>query len=82
MTGIVVLISGRGSNMRSLVEQGLPVRAVVSNRSAAAGLAYARGCELPAITVDPETYKVTADGVHLTCKPMDRLPLAQLYNLF
>jgi phosphoribosylglycinamide formyltransferase-1 len=56
MTGIVVLISGRGTNMRSLVEQGLPVRAVVSNRSDAAGLAYARGCELPAITVDHRAF--------------------------
>jgi urease subunit alpha len=37
---------------------------------------------LPNIAVDPETYRVTVDGVHLTCKPLDRLPLAQLYNLF
>jgi phosphoribosylglycinamide formyltransferase-1 len=39
---VVVLISGRGSNMRALVEAGLPVRAVVSNRASAAGLGYAR----------------------------------------
>jgi urease subunit alpha len=37
---------------------------------------------LPNIEVDPETYKVTVDGVHLTCEPATRLPLAQLYNLF
>ena len=37
---------------------------------------------LPNIAVDPETYRVTVDGVHLTCKPLDRLPLAQRYNLF
>ena len=37
---------------------------------------------LPAIDVNPETYKVTADGVHLTCEPAEKLPLAQLYNLF
>ncbi|WP_207432819.1 urease subunit alpha [Sabulibacter ruber] len=37
---------------------------------------------LPNIEVDPETYKVTVDGVHLTCEPAEKLPLAQLYNLF
>lgn len=36
----------------------------------------------PEITVDPESYVVKADGVHLTCEPAERLPLAQLYNLF
>ena len=37
---------------------------------------------LPNISVDPETYKVTVDGVHLSCEPAKKLPLAQLYNLF
>ncbi|TXK44151.1 urease subunit alpha [Pontibacter qinzhouensis] len=37
---------------------------------------------LPNIQVDPETYKVTVDDVHLTCEPATKLPLAQLYNLF
>ncbi len=37
---------------------------------------------LPNIEVDPETYRVTVDGVHLTCEPAQTLPLAQLYNLF
>lgn len=36
----------------------------------------------PAITVDPQTYKVIADGVHLTCQPATSLPLAQMYFLF
>jgi phosphoribosylglycinamide formyltransferase-1 len=40
---LVVLISGRGSNMRALVEAGLPVSAVISNRADAAGLTYAAG---------------------------------------
>jgi phosphoribosylglycinamide formyltransferase-1 len=39
---VVILISGRGSNMRALVEAGLPVAAVISNQASAAGLAYAR----------------------------------------
>ena len=36
----------------------------------------------PVITVDPETYEVTADGVSLTSKPAKKLPLTQLYSLF
>jgi urease subunit alpha len=36
----------------------------------------------PRITVDPETYRVTADGEHLTCAPASRLPLTQRYFLF
>jgi urease alpha subunit len=37
---------------------------------------------LPAITVDPETYRVTADGVYLTCAPATEVPLAQRYFLY
>lgn len=37
---------------------------------------------LPKITVDPETYTVTADGEELRCEPVDSLPLAQRYFLF
>jgi urease subunit alpha len=36
----------------------------------------------PDIVVDPESYRVYADGVHLTCQPASRLPLSQLYHLF
>jgi urease subunit alpha len=36
----------------------------------------------PKITVDPETYTVTADGAALQCDPVDALPLAQRYSLF
>ncbi|MCI4430063.1 MAG: phosphoribosylglycinamide formyltransferase [Burkholderiales bacterium] len=50
MKSIVILISGRGSNLRSLVQacaaQAWPARiaAVVSNRPDAAGLEFAREC--------------------------------------
>ena len=37
---------------------------------------------LPKIEVDPETYTVKADGVHLTCEPAKLLPMAQRYFLF
>ncbi len=36
----------------------------------------------PVITVDAETYRVTADGQALVCKPAMTLPLAQRYFLF
>jgi urease subunit alpha len=37
---------------------------------------------LPVITVDPETYTVTADGRELRCEPLSVLPMAQRYFLF
>jgi urease subunit alpha len=36
----------------------------------------------PHIEVDPETYVVRADGVHLTCEPATVLSLAQRYFLY
>jgi urease subunit alpha len=36
----------------------------------------------PLIEVDPETYEVRADGVHLTCEPATVLPMAQRYFLY
>jgi len=38
---VVVLISGRGSNMLAILEAGIPVSAVISNRADAVGLAIA-----------------------------------------
>ncbi len=52
MSGIVVLISGRGSNMRAIVEAGLPVVAVISNRADAAGLEFARSRAIPVEVVE------------------------------
>ncbi len=42
MKSIVIVISGRGSNMRAIVESGLPVEAVISSVADAAGLGFAR----------------------------------------
>src|SRR3990167_1273844 len=38
---VVVLISGRGSNLQAILEAGIPVAPVISNRDDAAGLAVA-----------------------------------------
>ena len=41
-----------------------------------------RNSATPFIEVDPATYAVRADGVHLTSEPAVVLPLAQRYFLF
>ena len=37
---------------------------------------------MPVITVDPETYQVTADGQECTCEPVSKLPLTQSIFIF
>jgi phosphoribosylglycinamide formyltransferase-1 len=51
---IVILISGRGSNMEALLEAGLPARigAVISNNPQAKGLATAQKHGIPTSVVD------------------------------
>lgn len=56
MSRVVVLISGRGSNMQALVEAGVPVCAVISNRPAAAGLGIAEGHGIPTEVVDHRSF--------------------------
>jgi phosphoribosylglycinamide formyltransferase-1 len=59
MKRLVILISGRGSNMRALVEADLPARtaAVISNRPDAAGLAYARSRGIDVGVVDHRQFE-------------------------
>jgi phosphoribosylglycinamide formyltransferase-1 len=49
---VVVLISGRGSNMQALIEAGIPVSAVISNRPEAAGLGIATARGIATAVVD------------------------------
>ncbi len=58
---MVILISGRGSNMQALVEAGLPVAAVISNRADAAGLAYAAGRGIATAVVSHRDYAARED---------------------
>jgi len=44
---VVVLISGRGSNMQAMLEAGIPVAAVISNVAGAGGLAIAARRGIP-----------------------------------
>ena len=49
---IVVLISGRGSNLQALLDAGLPVSAVISNRADAQGLARAAARGIPTRVIE------------------------------
>lgn len=53
---MVILISGRGSNMLAMVEAGLPVAAVISNRADADGLEYAAGRGIATAVVPHRDY--------------------------
>jgi phosphoribosylglycinamide formyltransferase-1 len=53
---LVILISGRGSNMQALVEARLPVSAVISNRADAAGLHFARSRNIPTAVVEHRAF--------------------------
>ena len=54
MKKLVILISGRGSNMQVLLDAKLPCRiaVVISNRADAAGLDIAKARGIPAVVVD------------------------------
>ncbi|WP_417535988.1 phosphoribosylglycinamide formyltransferase [Methylophaga sp.] len=61
-TRLVILISGRGSNMRSIIEAidaqqiDATVSAVISNRPDAAGLDYAKAQSIATAVVDHKTF--------------------------
>jgi len=64
---LVVLISGRGSNMHSLLDAARQgdingeIVAVISNKASAAGLDVARDAGIPAISVDHRAYDSRED---------------------
>ena len=58
MKSLVILISGRGSNMQALIEARLPfnLKAVVSNRPDAQGLAIAHANNIPTRVIDHKRF--------------------------
>lgn len=58
MKSIVILISGRGSNLQAILDAKLPARiaAVISNKPDAGGLEFARQRGIPAQVVDHKQY--------------------------
>jgi phosphoribosylglycinamide formyltransferase 1 len=53
---VVVLISGRGSNLESILHSGVPVSAVISNEAGAGGLQIAERRGVPARVVPHREY--------------------------
>src|SRR3954469_4093208 len=53
---VVALISGRGSNMEALLDAGIPLSAVISNRTDAKGLAIAAARGVPTRVVDHRAF--------------------------
>lgn len=72
---VVVLISGRGSNMVAMLDAGIPVSAVVSNRADAAGLQTAAARGIPHFVVphrefpDREAFDAALADVVERCSP-------------
>lgn len=78
MKRIVILISGRGSNMQAIVrrcaDDGWPagVAAVVSNRADAGGLAFAAGLGIATAVVDHKAHAGRADFDAALADEIDR----------
>ncbi|TVT56417.1 MAG: phosphoribosylglycinamide formyltransferase [Azoarcus sp. PHD] len=59
MKSIVILVSGRGSNMEAIVRAAIPgarIAAVISNRPDAAGLAFAAAHGIATVAIDHKAY--------------------------
>lgn len=69
---IVVLISGRGSNLQALMDAGIPVSAVVSNRPEAAGLGIAAARGIATRVVDHRRYATREDFDAALAAEIDR----------
>jgi phosphoribosylglycinamide formyltransferase-1 len=75
---IVVLISGAGSNLRAIAGQAragtLPVeiRAVISDRAAAGGLAWAAGAGIPTVVLEARAFPDRAAFDHALANEIDR----------
>jgi formyltetrahydrofolate-dependent phosphoribosylglycinamide formyltransferase len=54
---IGVLVSGEGTNLQALIDAGLPIVAVASNRPEARALRRARRAEIPAAVFDAAEYE-------------------------
>jgi len=77
MKSIVILISGRGSNMESLIDAArcemLPVRVagVISNRPEAAGLAVAAAKGIPVKVIDHHAFASREDFDHALVRAIE-----------
>jgi len=74
MIKAVVLLSGRGSNFKALLDADLPVQftAAISNRPDAVGLDYARAQGIPAITLNHKSYPTREAFDEVLAKEIDK----------
>jgi urease subunit alpha len=70
------------SDLATRLEIDKALVAVANTRSGITKSSMVHNSATPEIDVDPETYEVHADGVLLTCDPVDVVPMAQRYFLF
>lgn len=56
MSGVVVLISGNGSNLQAIIDAGIPVSAVISNKADAFGLTRAEQAHIPTHIISNKAY--------------------------
>ncbi|MCW5621038.1 MAG: phosphoribosylglycinamide formyltransferase [Burkholderiales bacterium] len=73
MKRIVILISGRGSNMQALIEADLPCRiaAVIANDAGAGGLAIAAAAGITTLVVDHRRHAAREDFDHALAEAID-----------
>jgi phosphoribosylglycinamide formyltransferase-1 len=69
---VVVLISGRGSNLQAILEAGIPVSAVISNRADAGGLAIAARHGVATAVVEPGRFASRDDFDEALAAEVDR----------
>jgi phosphoribosylglycinamide formyltransferase 1 len=69
---VVVLISGRGSNMQALLDAGLPVAAVIGDRAGAGGLEIAARRGLIVATVEHKDYRTREEFDAALAAQIDR----------
>ena len=54
---IGVLVSGEGTNLQALIDEGLPIAAVASNRSDARALERAEAADIPSAVFELDSYE-------------------------
>ncbi|HEX5093891.1 MAG TPA: phosphoribosylglycinamide formyltransferase [Burkholderiales bacterium] len=69
---VVVLISGRGSNLQAILDAGIPVAAVISNRAEAAGLALAVRRGVPTAVIEHRRFATREDFDAALAAEIDR----------
>ena len=74
MKTLVVLVSGRGSNLQAILDADLPLRvaAVVSNDPRALGLARARKAGVPTVAIDHRRFPDRTAFDHSLAEAIDR----------